>query len=254
MDFAGPSFAHKLKECAFLLDVDGTIVDLAPTPHDVFVPVGLRDVLAHLLVQTGGALALVSGRPVSDLDLIFAPLVLPAVGGHGAEFRLVNEITMEQQLASQLDAKLRRELTAIAQIAPGIMAEDKGYSVALHYRLAPERADLVCGLAAKIVAAYAAHDLEILNGKFVIEVKQAAFNKATAVRKLMTLPPFSGRVPVFIGDDTTDEPVFAIMPEFNGLACSVGYRIATADICFDTPQDVRAWLEGLSREQERAES
>src|SRR5215470_20011380 len=108
MDIAAPSLIPNLKECALLLDVDGTIVDLAPTPREVWIPPSLRNVLARLNQRTGGAVALVSGRPVNDLDLIFAPLVLTAVGGHGAEFRLVDDGHVVSPKPKPLDAELKR--------------------------------------------------------------------------------------------------------------------------------------------------
>jgi trehalose 6-phosphate phosphatase len=254
MDTAGPSFIPKLKECAILLDVDGTIVDLAPTPGAVYVSEALQDILSRLVTQTGGAVALVSGRPIRDLDLIFDPLVLTAIGGHGAEFRSINGAKSERRQAGPLDAGLRQELAAIAQDEPGIVVEDKGYSLALHYRLAPERAEMIREEVAKVAARFASQPIEILPGKSVVEVKQAGFNKATGVRALMKIPPFAGRVPIFIGDDVTDEPVFQIMPQLKGLAFSVGRQRPAAENCFKSPQDVRAWLQKISLEQEKASS
>jgi trehalose 6-phosphate phosphatase len=151
MDIAAPSLIPNLNECALLLDVDGTIVDLAPTPREVWIPPSLRNVLARLIERTGGAVALVSGRPVSDLDLIFAPLVLTAVGGHGAEFRLVNDGQGLAPNPPPLDANLKRKLAAIGKIGPGIIVEDKGYALALHYRLAPERENVIRAEVARFV-------------------------------------------------------------------------------------------------------
>jgi trehalose 6-phosphate phosphatase len=250
MDVA--AFVPDLREYAILLDVDGTIVDLAPTPRETWVPATLRDVLARLIKQTDGAVALVSGRPIRDLDLIFAPLILTAIGGHGAELRSVNGQKSENRAAAPLDGQLKRQLASIAETGSGIIVEDKGYSLALHYRLAPEKADLVRDAVATICSAYPSGSIEILDGKFVVEVKHTGFNKATAVRKLMTCPPFRGRRPIFFGDDTTDEPVFDIVSELNGLAISVGRRMRAAAGFFETPQDVRSWLSRISLEQEKA--
>src|SRR5215468_6628147 len=132
------SLPAALDQFAILLDVDGTILDLAPTPREVFVSHTLRDTLARLWERTGGAVAFVSGRPVNELDLIFSPLQLPAIGGHGAELRLrAGEAPAASRLP--LDPAVKREFAAVAEAGPGIMVEDKGYSLALHYRLAPEQ-------------------------------------------------------------------------------------------------------------------
>src|SRR5438270_5895639 len=124
-----------LSECALLLDIDGTLLDFAPTPREVWVPPGLAKTLNRLLERTSGALALVSGRSLNDIDLIFAPEEFPAVGGHGAEMRVSAEAVVTN--APPMDKELKRRLAAIAKLSPGILLEDKGYSLALHYRLAP---------------------------------------------------------------------------------------------------------------------
>jgi trehalose 6-phosphate phosphatase len=244
MDIVAPGLTPDLGKTAFLLDVDGTIIDIARTPRDVRVPDSLRRVLARLIARTDGAVALVSGRPLGDLDLLFAPLRLTAVGGHGAEFRLIHGTTMEGRDAPPLDPELRRRLAAIA--GSGVLVEDKGYAVALHYRLAPERETSVRQEVAKICAGPWPVPLEILPGKAVVEIKHAEFTKATGVRELMRHPPFAGRRPIFIGDDTTDESVFAIMPELDGLAVSVGRKVAGVVHHFDTPASVRGWLERIA--------
>ena len=244
MEIDVPFLTLDLRKCALLLDVDGTIVDIAPTPDVVRVPASLRRALSRLIARTGGALALVSGRPLADLDRLFAPLRLAAVGGHGAELRLLDGPASDSGDPPRLDPKLRQRLTAIA--GAGVVAEDKGYSVALHYRLAPERQTLVREEVAKICAEPWSTPIEILPGKAVIEIKRAGFSKASGVRELMRHPPFAGRRPIFIGDDTTDESVFAIMPELDGIALSVGRKIAGLAGHFDAPADVRAWLERLA--------
>jgi len=251
MDISAPSLIPNLRECAILLDVDGTIVDIAPTPREIWIPPSLRQVLVQLQERTGGAVALVSGRSVSDLDLIFAPLVLTAVGGHGAEFRPVGHGQRGDTKPAALDANLKRQLAAISEAGPGILVEDKGYSLALHYRLAPLKEDLVRSEVARICAQFPSASLEILPGKLVVEIKPSGFSKATGVRMLMTQPPFAGRHPIFIGDDTTDECVFDIMPEFDGLAISVGRKVPGVTSTFDSPENVRAWLERIVQDEEK---
>src|SRR6202051_2939648 len=131
------SLVSHLSETAVLLDIDGTLLDLAPTPREVWVPPGLSKTLNRLLQRTGGALALVSGRSLNDIDLIFAPEQFPAVGGHGAKMRLATDSEPVATHAPPMDKELKRRLAAIAKLSPGILLEDKGYSLALHYRLAP---------------------------------------------------------------------------------------------------------------------
>src|SRR6266481_3460103 len=143
MDVAALSPTLKLQDYAILLDVDGTILDLAPSPREVFCPPFLRKTLARLYELTGGAVALVSGRAVEDLDLIFAPLQLAAVGGHGAEFRPIPGGDIDRERVAPLDKNLKRELATVAALGPGILIEDKGYSLAIHYRLAPDKEALV---------------------------------------------------------------------------------------------------------------
>jgi trehalose 6-phosphate phosphatase len=247
MTNSAPSLPADLKKTAILLDVDGTILDIAPTPREVYVPHSLRDTLARLWERTGGALAFVSGRPVSELDLIFSPLQLPAIGGHGAELRIVAGGATEPSRLPSLDAKVKRELAAIAEAGPGIILEDKGYSLALHYRLAPDKERVVREAAARICAALGGTSIELLPGKLVLEIKQTGVTKATAVRELMTYPPFVGRRPIFIGDDVTDLSVFEIVPDFDGISVCVGPEVSGVDFCFEQPVDVRRWLEQISR-------
>jgi trehalose 6-phosphate phosphatase len=234
-----------LNSTAVLLDVDGTLLDFAPTPREVWVPPGLAKTLNRLHERTNGALALVSGRSVNDLDLIFAPDIFPAVGGHGAEMRLDPRSDGEAPHALQLDKELKRRLAAIAKLSPGILLEDKGYSLALHYRLAPHAERAIYEAVSLIRADLPDAPIEVLPGKQVCEIKLAGFTKATGVRELMKHPPFEGRRPFFIGDDVTDETVFAIMHEFDGLAFSVGRRAKGVAGHFDAPSDVREFLAHL---------
>jgi trehalose 6-phosphate phosphatase len=239
-------------ELALLLDIDGTLLDLAPTPREVWVPPDLAKTLPRLLARTSGALALVSGRSVNDIDLIFAPMQFPAVGGHGAEMRLSQENQSVSSQAPPMDKELKRRLAAIAKLSPGILLEDKGYSLALHYRLAPHAEQAIYDAVAAIRADLPNSAIEVMPGKAVCEIKHSGFTKATGVMQLMTQAPFKGRRPVFIGDDVTDESVFAIMPDCNGLAFSVGRRARGVAGHFDEPRDVRAWLAHLLDDESAA--
>src|SRR6476646_11275000 len=239
------SLVPHLSETAILLDIDGTLLDLMPTPREVWVPPGLVKTLNRLMVRTNGALALVSGRSLNDIDLIFAPEQFPAVGGHGAEMRIDPDSESVATHAPPMDKELKRRLAAIARLSPGILLEDKGYSLALHYRLAPHAEKAIFEAVSLIRADLPNAPIEVLPGKFVCEIKHSGFTKATGVRELMKHEPFRGRRPIFIGDDVTDETVFAIMPDMNGLAFSVGRRAMGVNGHFDAPSDVRAFLARL---------
>ncbi len=239
-----------LDEIAILLDVDGTLLDIAPRPDEVRVPGKLRGILQSLWSQLDGALAFISGRPLADIDRIFAPLILPAVGGHGAELRPTIESKVIDHLAQPLDPALKKLLADIAKLGPGVLIEDKAYSIAIHYRLAPKLGGDVVRAVVAIAEKYGADLLQILPGKSVIEVKQRGFDKGTALRQLMGYKSFAGRRPIFVGDDTTDDAAFAVLPEFSGVGLSVGGIVPGASFNFETPHDVRAWLEQVSKQAE----
>src|SRR5450755_3309245 len=236
---APSDFARRLEECAILLDIDGTLLDLAPTPREVWVPPGLARTLNGLIEKTAGALALVSGRSLNDIDLIFAPEQFPAVGGHGAEMRISVDSESVATHAPPMDKELKRWLAAIARLSPGILLEDKGYW------LAPHAEKAIYEAIALIRADLPNAPIELLPGKCVYEIKHSGFNKATGVLELMAHEPFRGRRPLFIGDDVTDESVFALMPDLGGLAFSVGRRAQGVAGHFDEPRDVREWLARL---------
>ena len=225
---------------ALLLDVDGTLVDIAPTPHEVHVPEELCRSLACLSERLGGALALVSGRPIADLDTLFSPLKLAAVGGHGAEMRLHDGKRVST--VAPLPPALRQRLTAVATPGSGIIVEDKGYSVALHYRQALQQEPRLREHIAAARADFSGEALEVLPGKAMFEVKRPGIDKGAAVRALMTHAPFAGRRPVFIGDDVTDELVFAILPALHGIGFSVHRHFAGLAGIFNSPEDVRGAL------------
>jgi trehalose 6-phosphate phosphatase len=251
MELAEISLVPNLRKCAILLDIDGTILDLAPSPQQVWVPPGLRRTLARLDGLTGGAVALVSGRSLHDIDLIFSPLQLAAIGGHGAELRIAADAP-PRLCAAPLSGALKRKFASLTELGPGILVEDKGYSIALHYRLAPNKGDVLRAAVEDICANEPKDSVEILPGKLVLEIKPAGLNKATAVCELMSCPPFADRNPIYIGDDTTDLPVFGIISKFGGLAFSVGRVSADVNGHFDRPESVRAWLARIAAERRDA--
>lgn len=209
------------------------------------MPSSLQSTLTTLWKWTGGALALISGRPLDDIDKIFAPLELPAVGGHGAEIRpAASRGKVIRPEVPLLDERVRRGLLSLAM--PGVIIEDKGYSIAVHYRRVPEKAADLRRAIASIVGGVSGGKLEVLPGKAVIEIKPTGFNKGSAVLELMEIAPFKGRKPIFIGDDVTDEAVFAILSEVKGIGFSVGRIIPGATGIFGGPADVRDWLDRLA--------
>ena len=151
-----------------------------------------------------------------------------------------------QRRAASLSPELKRTLATLTQLGPGILVEDKGYSLALHYRLAPDKGDVLRAAIQDICATAPRGSVEILPGKLVFEIKISGINKAGAVRELMKHPPFKGRNPIFIGDDTTDEPVFPILSQFGGLGFSVGRVVADVSGHFEKPESVRAWLSRIA--------
>ena len=232
---------------ALMLDVDGTLLDIAQRPQEVFVPKTLRETLARLQRRLDGAICFISGRPLEDLDRLFAPLQLPAVGGHGAEIRFPDDRVVRRTLRP-FGLELKSQFYEIAKLGPGIIVEDKDFSIALHYRLAPQLGGQVMDAVADIWERAGKGALEILPGKSVVEVKPRGYDKGSGLREMMRHEPFTGRRPIFIGDDTTDHAAFAALPDFKGLGFSVGGIVAGASFNFDGPDDVRLWLNQLSRQ------
>jgi trehalose 6-phosphate phosphatase len=234
-----------LDRAALFFDIDGTLLDLAPTPDRVLVPPGLPGTLENLFRSTGGATAFLTGRAIAAVDLLFAPLRLPAVGGHGAEFRLAPEAPVES--AAPLPEGLRRGLKALEMIAPGILVEDKVATLSIHYRLAPETGPALRRALDEQRPQLNQAGLQILLGKEIIEIKPRLFNKGTGLLRMLRSEPFKGRTPVFFGDDTTDEDAFRVLPELGGIGISVGRRIEGATFMFETPTRLREFLAGFAR-------
>lgn len=230
---------------ALLLDFDGTLVDIAPTPDAVHVPDDLCDSLARLLELTGGAVAVVSGRPIRDVDAKFSPLKLSVVGGHGAEMRLRDDDIIST--AVPLPEELRRRLAAAERFDPGILVEDKGYSVALHYRRAPATEQRLRAHIEAVCADFSGEPMEMLPGKALFEIKRPGVSKGEGVRALLAHAPFAGRTPVFIGDDETDKTLFALLPEFGGIGFSVDLDYEGLAGVFSSPAAVRVALRRLAQ-------
>jgi trehalose 6-phosphate phosphatase len=236
--------AFSLDEQAFLLDVDGTILDIAQTPEEVIVPEAVKHTLARLQAKTGGATALVSGRAITTLDALFAPLVLAAAGCHGGEWRLQPDRPIEHR-SQPLHPEVRQILLSAIADTPQVRVEDKNYALAFHYRGAPKLGPV---LEARLGAAILPREskLRLLRGKFVLEVQPRGFDKGEVIHTLMRHAPFASRRPIFLGDDTTDEDAFAAVRELGGVGISVGQSMAHAEYMFPDPQAARDWLAALT--------
>jgi trehalose 6-phosphate phosphatase len=228
---------------AIFFDVDGCLVEFQPAPELVTIPGAVRGSLSDLQIALSGAVALVSGRTLDDLDNLFAPLVLPSAGQYGmrrrsAEGVLHNVLLPEKKLA---DVVRQRAMEAALR-NPGLKIEDKGFSVALHYRTAPHLADAAAAAAASIVAAVG-DTYEVQPGAMVQEVKPTTCSKGAAVRAFLAEPPFKSRTPVFLGDDFADESAFAAVNTLGGLSIAVGVdRFTQARYTLAGPAAARAWL------------
>jgi trehalose 6-phosphate phosphatase len=232
------------RDWALFLDIDGTLLDLAPEPQAVQVPPGLEARLKALALGLGGALALVSGRPVGDIDRFF-PGGFDAAGTHGAQWRLGGTETapgpeVEAALA-EITPLLREGLDGL----PGVLLEPKPHAIALHYRLAPERSAQVLSLAKRAAQALGPA-FRLQTGKRVVEILPAQAGKGAAIERFMGCPPYAGRTPVFVGDDRTDEDGFAVVNTLAGLSIRVGDGGQTqAPFRLHSPSAVRDWLAGL---------
>jgi trehalose 6-phosphate phosphatase len=228
---------------ALFLDVDGTLLEIAPCPASVFVPSELPILLEDLARQRDGAVALVSGRPLDELDRLLNPWQGAAAGLHGIERRRADG-TLDRQTnpaaAAALDG-LRPQLSALAGAGTGLVLEDKCGTLALHYRAAPERGSEIRSLAKGLARQQPA--LRLIVGKMVVEFQPVGGDKGTAIAAFLTEPPFAGRAPIFIGDDVTDEDGFAEVSRRGGIAIRVGpQRRSRAAYALPNVQAVHRWL------------
>jgi trehalose 6-phosphate synthase len=224
-------------DSALFLDVDGTLVAIAPTPEAVRVDAGLIRILDSLRRRV--PIALVSGRPLADIDALFAPLVLPAAGTHGNQRRRADG-SIERHAPVHLVDGLHRPLEEFVVSHPGARLEDKGASLALHWRLAPE----IEAEALRCVEDLARRRpaLRLLRGKMVAELAPSGHDKGGAIAAFLAEPPFAGRRPVFVGDDVTDEDGFATVERLGGVTALVGDRPSAARWRFAAVEDVHDWL------------
>jgi trehalose 6-phosphate phosphatase len=226
---------------ALFLDVDGTLLDIAERPDEVDHHQIDRALVEGLQRAAGGATALISGRSLAQLDAMFAPLVLPAAGQHGFERRDARGRRHRHRFPVETLAPAKEQLRDFAVRHPGVVLEDKGASVALHYRLAPqlEQAALDAMRSASAPLGAAVHTQA---GKMVWELKPAGADKGTAIDEFMREAPFAGRKPVFLGDDVTDEHGFLVVNRLGGHSVKVGSGESAARWRLADPQAAHAWL------------
>ena len=241
------------REAALLIDVDGTLLEIAQRPELVVVPSELPDLLHRLAGERGGALALISGRPIADLDRLLQPWQGAAAGLHGIERRTAagdgaasGDSEADRAAAAALE-RLRPTLAALAEQRPGIWLEDKGRTLALHYRAAPEAGAAICDAATRLLSGHG-DVLRLIPGKMVVEFQPRHHGKGSAIAAFMEEPPFRGRVPVFLGDDTTDEEGFAEVNRRGGISIRVGPPIGGSAAIYELPSVTAAldWLAGTS--------
>lgn len=225
--------------CALFLDFDGSLVDIAPQPEAVIVPAGLVATLAALDRYLGGAMALISGRPIEQIDAFLHPLRLPVAGVHGAERRgAEGRVTLMSTHPLQ---QVEEAALALAARYPALRVENKRGSVALHYRQAPQL-ERLC-LDTMQAAVEESPGLTLLRGKMVAEAKPGGASKGRAIEAFMHEPPFAGRMPVFVGDDVTDEVGFSTVQRMRGLGVKVGEGSTVAWHRLASPGDLRAQLQ-----------
>src|SRR5712672_3336724 len=191
------------RDIALFLDVDGTLLEIAATPHAVKVPPTLRDQLRLAALRAEGALALISGRSIQELDRLFAPCVFPVAGQHGLERRDANGRITRPAIDKKLLRRARDTLAQLQARQPELLLEDKGTSLAMHYRLMPQSKSLVHDVMRDLVAPLR-DQYELRAGKCVVELAPKGYSKRLAIESFMREIPFMRRTPVFVGDDATD--------------------------------------------------
>jgi trehalose 6-phosphate phosphatase len=230
---------------ALFLDVDGSLLDFADDPAAVVVPPPLRDLLGRLRSALGGALALVSGRGVASLDALFLQPGWALAGLHGLQLRHADGERRDQPIDASVRAQLRQGAAALVERMDGeVQLEDKGAAIALHCRRHPQRLPALQRAAEVLVASLPGYELQ--PGSMVVEIKPAGMNKGLAVGELLQRAPFAGRLPVYVGDDLTDEHGFDAAARAGGFGIRVGSRTPTAArFTLPSPAATQDWLLGL---------
>jgi trehalose 6-phosphate phosphatase len=237
-------------ECALFLDIDGTLLDLAATPDSVMVDQAIAGLLPALSYRLGGATALITGRTIADADKLFPGIELPVAGQHGLERRGADGVLHTHGKGPPGFGWLHGELDRLVERHDGLWLEDKGATLALHYRAAPGLASYVHRTVRALVATADAAGAEwrLQPGKGIVEIKPAGRDKGAAILDYMAEPTFAGRLPVFVGDDQTDEFGFSAVALLGGWAVKVGLGLTRAQFRLRDVNAVRRWLAALLRQ------
>ncbi len=230
------------RNSAFFFDFDGTLVEIASRPDLVRVEPRVRDLLRALDDRFGGAVAVVTGRPLDVVDGFLAPLALPTAAEHGSVRRDASGRMHAGDKGNEAIEAAHRVLKPLAEANPGLILERKSSSVALHYRQRPELAEACAAAVEEVVAKNPG--LVILPGKMVFELKAKGVDKGIAVRAFLEEAPFKGRVPIFAGDDVTDEHAFAVVNQLGGITIKVDDGETQAKYRTDR-NGLFDWLAGL---------
>lgn len=236
-----------LLDCALFLDIDGTLIDLAPTPEHVLIDDDIARLLPALGRLLGGAVALITGRTIRDADALFPGLGFPVAGQHGLERRSADGVLHTHGEGPPGYNWLCGELKTLCERHDGLWLEAKGATLGLHYRLAPGLASYVHRSVRTLVKTLGAAGVEwkLQPGKSIIEIKPAGRDKGAAILDYMSEPPFAGRLPVFVGDDRTDEFGFTAITVLGGWAVKVGSGKTHANYRLRDVKAVRRWLTTL---------
>ena len=226
---------------ALFLDVDGTLIEFGPAPDDVEVDAVTLKFLQDASDTLNGALALISGRSLAQLDALFGYARFPAAGLHGLERRDAQG-RLHVHPTERLPQSLVDELAEIAERHPGVLLEDKGRAVALHYRQAASLHEMLERKVHALARRHGGNDLQVQPGAYVLELKPSGITKAHAIEAFMQEAPFAGRTPLFAGDDLTDLHGFDAVERRGGVSIAVGPRV-TAMMATNAPSELRGLLE-----------
>lgn len=223
---------------ALLLDMDGTLLDIAPTPDEVRVAPGLTEALHRLRDHLGGALAIVTGRTIDQVDRLFPGLPHAVAGEHGGAIRHAPAAETVRGILPTPPADWVIQAARLVDAYPGALLEQKQRGFVLHYRMAPEAGPALREAALALIAPLAGQ-FQLMEALMAWEIRPRGADKGSAVASLMLEPPFAGRTPIFIGDDVTDEDGMRVARSMGGA----GFRV---DAWFGDPAGVRAWLAGAA--------
>lgn len=241
---APPNRLSRLTDYAFFFDLDGTLAPIAPTPDAARIPEDTIRLLERLKTATEGTVAIISGRPADQIDQLTRPLQLPLSGLHGAQWRGTNGKLHQADVHPERLRLLREELRTIAAQHPGTFVEDKGLSLAIHYRQAPEHETPIIQQTAQLAPRWQ-DCFELQPGKMVIEFKPRGANKGEALKRFLQHHPFLGKTPIMIGDDATDEPAFIAANQQHGMSIRIGPGPTQALFRLGSPRALVRWLSSV---------